>query len=132
MGTDWRPSCPGWTTHTHHYNGNWLRSLWSFGGKSRISPFILPLDRYIQIGFKTTSQSILVCITKSFARFVVKTTQLVDFLIVPQIRNRIFVTSGYPILFLSSLYYESKFKARVIPTMLWITFPDRKKGPGAR
>jgi len=61
---------------------------------------------------------------------VVKTTQLVDFLIVPQIRNRIFVTSGYPILFLSSLYYESKFKARVIPTMLWITFPDRKKGPG--
>ena len=29
-----------------------------FWGESRITPCISPLDRYIQIGFKTTSQSI--------------------------------------------------------------------------
>ena len=93
------------------------------------------------IGWDITRKTVLT--TKDYARFVVKTTQLVVFLNVPQKRNKVIRFADFLqrnkftnqnlsasfTLFLITIYYEWKFKARVISIILWITFPVRKELP---
>ena len=93
------------------------------------------------IGWDITRKTVLT--TKPYARFVVKTTQLVVFLNVPQKRNKVIRFADFLqrnkftnqnlsasfTLFLITIYYEWKFKARVISIILWITFPVRKELP---
>ena len=108
-----------------------------------LGDIILASKSLLAIRKQNQDALIVVLTTKPYARFVVKTTQLVVFLNVPQKRNKVIRFADFLqrnkftnqnlsasfTLFLITIYYEWKFKARVISIILWITFPVRKELP---